>query len=162
MGLTTIGIFHTIIGIISLGAAILSYVKWGKIHLSKLSGKVYFYGTLITSLSALGISKHGGFNAGHYASLAIVVLLLLSFYIHKRLSNNKNLRYVENLILSFTFFFSWIPTITETFTRVPVAHPLAKDAKDPVIGNTILLFFVLFLIGSVYQFIQQRKINKSS
>ncbi|WP_217493636.1 hypothetical protein [Mucilaginibacter sp. PPCGB 2223] len=65
MSLTNLGIFHTIIGITAIIAAVISYIRFGKINLRHSSGKIYLYTTVITSLTALGISKHGGFNAGH-------------------------------------------------------------------------------------------------
>lgn len=42
MGLTGLGIFHTIIGVIALVSAIIAFVKYGKIDLSKITGKIYF------------------------------------------------------------------------------------------------------------------------
>jgi ABC-type multidrug transport system fused ATPase/permease subunit len=62
-------------------------------------------------------------------------------------------------LLSFSFFLSLVPTINETFTRFPIGHPLAKDIKDPIIGQTLLAIFLLFVIGSIFQFMKQRKEN---
>ena len=73
MGLSGLGIFHTIIGIVAIVAAIISFVRFGKIDLTQLSGKIYFYTTAVTALTALGISKHGGFNPGHIFSVFIFV-----------------------------------------------------------------------------------------
>lgn len=64
MGLSPLGIFHTVIGVIALISAATDYLRFGKINLSKAGGKIYFYFTLITSLTALGLSKNGGFNPG--------------------------------------------------------------------------------------------------
>lgn len=161
LGLSTIGIIHTLIGIAAIIAAIISYVKLGKIDLAHVTGKIYLYGTVITSLTALGIFNHGGFNVGHIFALFIVVLVLVAYYLHVKKQGNNNFRYIENVFLSFSFFLSWIPTINETFNRVPVSHPLANGPTDPLIGKTILVFFVLFIIGSVFQFRKQRKMNKS-
>jgi uncharacterized membrane protein len=159
MGHSNLGIFHTIIGVIAIGAALTSFVKYGKINLAERSGKIYFYGTIITSLTALGISKHGGFNPGHAFSLFIVVLVATASYLfYKRKGNNKA-RYFENFLLSFSLFLSLLPTVNETLTRVPLGHPLAKDVTDPVIAKTLLAIFALFIGGSIYQFIRQRKIN---
>ena len=72
MGLSNLGIFHTIIGVAAIVAALVSFVKYGKINLAVPAGKTYFYGTLVTSLTAWGISKQGGFNAGHIFSLFII------------------------------------------------------------------------------------------
>jgi hypothetical protein len=55
-----------------------------------------------------------------------------------------------------------IPTVNETLTRVPLSAPLANGPGDPLIGKTLLVILVLFIAGSVYQYIQQRKINRST
>lgn len=160
MGLSSLGIFHTIIGIIAIIAALVSFVKHGKINLAALSGKVYFYGTVITSITALGLSKHGGFNAGHVFSIFIVILVLEAYFLYYKKKGNTRARFFENFCLSFSFFLSLVPTVNETFTRVPIGHPLAKDSSDPVIGKTLLLLLVLFIAGSIYQFRKQKKANK--
>ncbi|MEF9479235.1 hypothetical protein OWR28_17195 [Chryseobacterium sp. 1B4] len=81
MNLSVLGIFHTAIGIAALIGAITGFIKYGKIDLAQRSGKVYFYTTAITSLTALGISKHGGFNAGHVFSLFIIVLISAAYFL---------------------------------------------------------------------------------
>ena len=68
-------------------------------------------------------------------------------------------RYFENFFLSFSFFLSWLPTVNETFTRIPTGNPLAKSPGDPIIGKTLLVIFLLFIVGSIYQFRQQKKDN---
>lgn len=160
MGLSNLGIFHTVIGIIAIVAALISYIRFGKIDLTHLTGKIYFYCTLITALTALGISKHGGFNPGHVFSIIIILLVVIAFFLSAKKQGNNKARYFENFLLSFSFFLSWLPTVNETFTRIPVGHPLAKDITDPVIGKTLLVLLILFVAGSIYQFITQRKVNK--
>lgn len=158
MGLSFLGIFHTIIGIIAIVVAVVSYVKYGKINLAQLSGKIYFYGTVITAVTALGFTKHG-FNPGHILSILVLLLVLGSYFLYSRKEGNNKARYVENFSLSFSFFLSWLPTVNETFTRIPIGHPLAKDITDPLIGKTLLVIFILFITGSIFQFIRQKKIN---
>lgn len=161
MGLSNLGIFHTIIGIAAIGAALVSYVKYGKINLAELSGKIYFYGTIITSLSSLGISKLGGFNPGHVFSILIVILVSVAYFLYSKKKGNNRSRYFENFCLSFSFFLSWLPTVNETFTRIPIGDPLAKSPGDPIIAKTLLVFLVLFIVGSIYQFRKQKKITAS-
>lgn len=161
MGLSNLGIFHTVIGIVAIIAALLAFVRYGKIDLNQRTGKIYFYGTLITSLTALGISRHGGFNPGHAFSLAIIVLISAAYFLYARKKGNTRSRYFENLYLSLSFFLSMLPTVNETFTRVPVGHPLTRDVNDPVIGRTLLAILILFLAGAFYQFRKQKKINNA-
>lgn len=161
MGLSSLGIFHTIIGIVAIVAALTGFIKYGKINLGELSGSMYFYTTLVTSLSALGISKHGGFNAGHVFSIFIVLLLVVAYFLFSKKKTSNRARYFENFLLSFSFFLSLVPTVNETFTRIPIGHPLAKDISDPIIGQTLLALFLLFIASSVYQYIRQKKVNVS-
>lgn len=156
MGLSTLGILHTIIGVLAIAGAVAGFFKYGKINLDKRSGKVYFYASIVTSLSALGISKQGGFNAGHVFSLFILVLLVVAYFLFTRHKVNRG-RYLENFLLSFSFFLSLVPTVNETLTRIPLGHPLAKDTKDPLIAHTLLIFFVLFIVGSIYQFVKEKR-----
>lgn len=160
MGLSNLGIFHTIIGIIAILAAIISYARYGKINLAHNTGKIYFYGTVITSLTSLGLLKHG-FNPGHVAAIFIMILVVIAYFLHTKRSGNNKSRYFENFLLSFTFLLSWAPTINETLTRVPLGHPLAKGPTDPIISKILLAFLILFVVGSIYQFRKQKKINKS-
>ena len=160
MGLSGLGIFHTIIGIVAIVAAIISFVRFGKIDLTQLSGKIYFYTTAVTALTALGISKHGGFNPGHIFSVFIFILVVVAFWLSVKRSTNNKARYVENFLLSFSFFLSLIPTVNETFTRVPLGHPLAKNPTDPIIAQTLLVLLIAFVAGSIYQYIKQRNALK--
>ncbi|MDR3025026.1 hypothetical protein [Chryseobacterium sp.] len=159
MGLSSLGIFHTVIGIAALVGAIIGFIRYGKINLDVFSGRVYFYATLVTSVTALGISKHGGFNPGHVFSIFIIILVSVAYFLYSKKQSSKRARYFENFLLSFSFFLSLVPTVNETFTRVPIGHPLAKDIKDPIIGQTLVVLFILFIAGSVFQYIKQKKIN---
>lgn len=159
MGLSNLGIFHTLIGIIAIIAAIISYVRFGKINLAHSTGKMYFYLTVATSLTSLGISRHGGFNPGHAFAIFIMVLVVLAYFLYAKRQGHNKARFIENFCLSFSFFLSWVPTINETLTRLPLGHPLAKGPADPLIAKTLLVFLVLFIAGSIYQFRRQKKVN---
>lgn len=161
MGLSNLGIFHTVIGIVAIISAIISLIKSGKINLDRLAGKVYFYFTLISSLTALGLSSVKGVNPGHILALLIVILISLAYILYVRKKGNNGYRLIENFFLSFSFFLSLIPTVNETLSRVPVGNPIASGPKDPIIGTTILFILVLFIIGSILQFRKQKRINKN-
>ena len=162
MGLSGLGIFHTIIGVAAIIAALIDFIKYGKINLNALSGKIYFYGTIVTSLTPLGLSKHGGFNPGHVFSIFIILLVLAAYFLNTKKKNSRRASYFENFWLSFSFFLSLVPTVNETFTRVPIGHPLAKDISDPIIANTLLVLLLLFVVGSIFQFRVQKFFNKKT
>jgi uncharacterized membrane protein len=158
MGLSGLGIFHTIIGIIAIFAAIISFIRFGKIDLNNIFGKTYFFTTVVTALTALGLSKHGGFNPGHIFSIFIFLLVMIAFWLSAKKKGLNKFRYTENLLLSLSFFLSLIPTVNETFTRIPIGHPLAKGPTDPLIAKTLGILLICFIAGSVYQYIRQRKL----
>lgn len=160
MELSHLGIFHTVVGVVAIIAAGVSFVKKGKIDLAELSGRIYFYGTMVTSLTALGLSTIKGINPGHILALLIVILISVSYFLQVKKSANKRARFFENFFLTFSLFLSFIPTVNETLTRVPVGHPLASGPTDPLIGKVLLLIFILFIVGSVVQFRNQRKVNR--
>ena len=161
MGLSSLGIFHTIVGIVAIIAAIIEFIQRGKIDLSQIAGKIYFYGTLISSLTALGLSSVIGLNPGHILAILIVILITVAYSLNIKKQGNNRSRFIENFLFSFSFFLSMIPTVNETLTRVPVGHPLAKGPTDPLIAQTLLVILILFIAGSIYQFRMQRKTNKS-
>ncbi|KOS05586.1 hypothetical protein AM493_05720 [Flavobacterium akiainvivens] len=160
MGLSALGIFHTVIGIAAIIAAVISFIRNGKISLHQVSGKIYFYFTLVASFTALGLSSVKGFNPGHGLAVLIVILIAVAYYLQSKKAGNNGLRILENFLLTFSFFLSMVPTINETLTRVPVGHPLATGPQDPLVGKTLLLAFILFITGSVYQFFKQKRLNK--
>ena len=161
MGLSNLGIFHTVIGVVAIIAAVISLIKNAKIDLGKATGKIYFYCTLIASLTALGLSSVKGLNPGHILALLIVLFIVVAFLLYLKRPGNNRSRFVENFFFSFSFFLSLLPTVNETFTRVPVGHPLANGPQDPLIAKTLLSLFLLFIAGSVLQFRKQRRINRS-
>jgi len=160
MRLSDLGIFHTIIGIVAIVAAAIDISRKGKIDLSQPAGKTYFYCTLVTSLTALGLSSVKGVNPGHILALLIVVLISVAYILYTKRKGNNQSRYIENFFLSFSFFLSLIPTVNETLNRIPIGHPLAHGPMDPLIGRTLLFIFILFILGAVLQFRKQKRINK--
>ncbi|HEY8897764.1 MAG TPA: hypothetical protein VIM79_23220 [Niastella sp.] len=160
MALSNLGIFHTVIGVVAIASAITGFIKSGKIDLQKLPGKMYFYLTLITSLTALGLSSVKGLNPGHILALLVIILISAAYFLSAKRQGNNRARYFENFFLSFSFFLSMLPTVNETFTRIPVGHPLAAGPNDPLIGISILLLFIMLIAGSVLQFRKQRQLNR--
>lgn len=148
------------IGVVAVIAGLVSFVRFGKIELSRLAGKIYFYFTLVSAATAMGLLKHG-FNPGHILSLIIIFLVGIAYFLHGKKAHGKTARHWENFCFSFSFFLSMLPTVNETLTRIPVGHPIASSPKDPIVGSTLLAVLVLFVCGSVYQFIRQRKINRT-
>ncbi|MFC3197544.1 hypothetical protein ACFOET_07955 [Parapedobacter deserti] len=52
--------------------------------------------------------------------------------------------------------------VNQTLTCVPVGRPVAKGPTDPLIAQTLGIVLLLFVVGSIYQFIKQRKLNAAA
>jgi hypothetical protein len=115
-------------------------------------GKVYVYTTILTCLTGFGIFQHGGFGKPH--ALGVLTLLVLAI---AALAGKSNLfgrasRYVETIGYSLTFFFHFIPAMTETSTRLPAGAPLLPNADAPELQVATGILFVVFLAGATLQF----------
>jgi len=159
--LSPLGIFHTAISIIAIFAAFYALLRDGKINPSNGRGKLYILLTVITCLTALPIMKTGHFTGGHGLAVIILVILPLGVYApsFKFLANSA--AHIQVFLLSLTLFFSFIPAIVETLTRVPLHHPLADGPGSPLIKTGLSILVALFIAGIAYQFVKIRSRRKS-
>lgn len=156
--LSTLGIIHTSISIIAVLIALFCLNRAGRIDPANKWGKAYVWLTVITCLTGLPIMKTGHFTPGHYD--AILVLLLLPLGVFAKNIFGKAANYLQVIIMSTTLFLSLIPAVVETLTRLPLSHPLAADAGDPIAGKALSGLFLLFIVGVVYQIVKMRKSNQ--
>lgn len=156
-GLTSLGLVHTAIAMVSLVAGYAMVIAKGRISVRMPLAKVYIWGTALTSLTGFGIFQHGGFNIAH--ALGILTLLVLGLAVaagHLRLFGNYA-AYVETLGFSATLFFHMVPGITETFTRFPREAPLFSGPEDPSLQTLMAAVFLVFVLGGLVQVRQLRR-----
>ena len=147
--MSTLGIFHTVIGVIAVIAGFRSFYKNGMISKNNLSGQIYIVGTIISGITAFGLSKTGHLNEAHILTASVLLFLGAALYV-------KNV-YLKVLSFSTSFFLSLIPATVETLTRLPVDAPLAADQNAPIVQATLGMWFFLFLMGVTFQIY---KLNK--
>lgn len=157
MELSLLGIFHTILGTMALVSAIYLIVKRNHIDVKHPIGKVYVVVTLLTAASALGIFKHGGFNAAHGLAILTIAAALFGMGLSVFRVFGRLTRYLQLTALSSTLLFHLIPTATEILTRFPSDNPLAKGLDDPLLLQTFLGIFVAFLLLLIWQYMWLRK-----
>ena len=159
--LSILGIIHTVISILALLVALFALFRDGKIDPANGQGKLYILLTIVTCITGFPIMRFGHLTPGHY--LAIIILVLLPIGIYAGRIFGKAGDYVQVIIMSTTVFFSFIPAIVESLTRLPIAHPLAAGPNDPLIQKAQLILVILFLGGVTYQVIKlnaKRKLLK--
>lgn len=154
-GLTTLGLIHTIISLFAVAAGFVALLRDGKITWDNSLGKFYVITTILVCLTGFGIFQHGGFGKPH--ALGILTLIVLAIAFGTGNSSGKLAPYIQTFCYSLTFFFHWVPAITETSTRLPLDAPLASSPDDPRIQAAIGVCLVLFIIGTTVQITMLRK-----
>ena len=156
--LSTIGIIHTIIGIIALALAISALVKSGQIAPKSPLGKWYIYLTLAASFSSFAVMKTGHLSPSHFLTALILLILPVAIFARSITFFGRRAEAVQVVGMTATLYLSFIPTIVETLTRVPVGDPLAASQEAPVIKG---LLGILTLVFTVLVFFQLRAVKRS-
>ena len=146
MPLSTLGIFHTIVG---AGAVfLLVYLLWRdkQIRLESMLGKIYLLATLLTAASALGIFKHGGANAAHALAVLTILVVVIGVIAATTSFLGAFKKYIVAICFSATVLFHAIPTVTEILTRFPANAPLVASLKDPLLLKVYMFILVVFVI----------------
>lgn len=144
LGLSALGLVHTSISLVAVISALVLFALRGRIDPNQGLGKLYLVCTAIGCLTAFGLSKHGGFNPGH--ALAILTLICLIVGIAVERKGVKGWPYIQVVSLSLSLFFSLIPAVNETLTRLPLGAPLAQGPQDPLVLRSLGILFGLFVV----------------
>jgi uncharacterized membrane protein len=159
LGLTNLGIVHTAISLVAVGAGIVAFIRDKEINSRNGLGKLYIWTTVLTCLTGFPIMQHGGFGKPH--ALGVITLLVLAIAaLAGKGKFGKASRYVEVVSYSATFFFHMIPMLVETTTRLPVGAPLIKDRDGPELQTVTGVLLLLFLIGAGLQIWRLRAANR--
>lgn len=154
--LSALGIAHTAISLVPLGAALYSFARHGAIEPGTRSGRVYLVGLVLSVLTAFGLSSTGGFNAGHALGI-LSLLVVFGAWLAPRLSFlGRTSAYLATLGWSFSVFLLLVPGINETLTRLPPAQPLASGPDSPLVRGALLAWLGIFAIGYAAQVLMLR------
>ena len=149
--MSSLGWFHTLIGVTALISGAFTLAKYKEILLQKRSGQVYLVTTLITAGTALAIFQRGEFGPGH----ALAAMTLLALAVGTVAATTKTFgtvsRYVQAFSYSATLLFHCIPAVTDGLLRLPVGDPVLTSIEDPVLKMCYLALLVLFLLGITLQ-----------
>jgi hypothetical protein len=160
MNLSLIGIVHTFLGLIGVLAAFYMIFRDQKIDPETPAGLVYFI-TITLSCILVFFLPHmlaAGFNPGHVLTILTLGSLFLGFFV--RFSQIRGRLYIQAIALSMSLFFTLVPTIKETLTRLPVGAPFATSEQDPLVLNSFGVLTVLFLGFCLMQILKLRNASK--
>ncbi len=153
-GLTSLGIFHTLISLIALASGIIALLRNKEITWNKLVGKIYVVSTVIVCITGFGIFQHGGFGKAHGLGIVTLIVLGVALLAEKNKIFGSTSPYIAVGSFSATFFFHLIPAFTESLTRLPLDAPIASNPDDPKIQLAVGICFLLFVIGVTMQILK--------
>lgn len=151
LGLTTLGLIHTVISLIAVIAGVWGLARDKEISLFHPLGQIYLLGTLLTAASGLGIFQHGGFGPPHVLAVLTLMALALGTFAALMRRFGALPRYVQALCYSATLLFHTIPGFTETLTRLPPGKPVLPSAEAPEFGLIYGMLLLVFVAGVAVQ-----------
>ncbi len=154
--LSALGIAHTAISLLPLGAALYSFARFGAIAPGTRSGRVYLVGLVLSVLTAFGLSSTGGFNAGHALGILALLAVFGAWLVPKMTFLGRASAYLATLGWSFSVFLLLVPGINETLTRLPPSQPLASGPDSPLVRGALLAWLALFVVGCAIQVVMLR------
>ena len=158
-GLSSLGLVHTAISLVAVIAGAIALLRDKQIVSGNQIGRIYIWTTALTCLTGFGIFAHGGFGKPHALGVITLIVLAMAYGAGRYGWFGSLAKYVEVVGYSLTFFFHWIPAITETTTRLPLGAPLLSSPDAPELQQASAVLFLLFLCGATFQVLRLRKLR---
>ena len=156
LGLNALGSLHTAVSLVAIVAGAIALIRDKEISSTNGLGKLYAIATVITCATGFGIFHHGGFGPAHAVGAITLVVLAAAALAEYTRTFGRASRYVAIVGWSATYFFSWIPAILETATRLPPSAPLFATQQAPALQAVPPVLFVVFLVGAALQIRRER------
>ncbi|WP_313455731.1 hypothetical protein [Stenotrophomonas sp.] len=149
--LSTLGTLHTALSLIPLVAGAYGFVRHRAIDPATRSGRIYLVGLVLSVLSSFTVSSTGGLNPGHAFGVVVLLIAFGGVLATRMRWLGRLAPYLSTFALSFSFLLSLVPGTNETLTRLPVSHPIAAAPMAPVVLQTLLGCFAVFVLGYAAQ-----------
>lgn len=153
-GISTPGWVHTLSSLPAIPLAIYMFARHGRIVPRSRPGVVYFISMLIGAVTVFPIAKQ---PVSFVIGTATLLFLLAGYGIGRIQSFRGAGKYLETIFLSLTAFLLFVPTVTETLTRVPNGNPLVTDLNSPILLGAQAGLLVILIIGLSAQIIHLRR-----
>jgi uncharacterized membrane protein len=111
MGLSPLGIVHTLISLVAVASGIVALVRYKRIDPATTVAKLYIVTTLLTALTAFGLHRHG-FGPGHVLAILTLVVIGIAMLAQRTTLFGASWRGVQTFCYSITLLFHAIPAVT--------------------------------------------------
>lgn len=149
--MTALGWFHTVMGVLAIGAAVFTLRRHHFISMASSSGRIYLLITLIVVGSALMIYNQGGFGVGHILAVTTLCALGVGVLMERRPLLGDFSIYLQTAAYSATLLFHMVPAITDFLRRLPVGDPFVHSLDAPLLRAFHLAFLAVFGLGVLWQ-----------
>ncbi|WP_445394545.1 hypothetical protein [Stenotrophomonas maltophilia] len=149
--LSALGVIHTAVSLLPIVAGLYGFVRHRAIDPATRAGKLYLLGLVLSVATSFTVSSTGGLNPGHAFGVIVLLVAFGGVLAARQRFLGRAARYLSTFALSFSFLLSLVPGVNETLTRIPVAHPIAAAPMAPVVLQTLLGCFVVFVLGFIAQ-----------
>jgi len=158
MGLTLLGVVHTILSLVAVVVAIVAVLREHGVSPASTIGRLYIWSLVATCLTGLPIFRHGTIGPPHILGVLTLAAFGVAALAGKTRVFGRLSSYVETISYSLTLLFLGISTVTETLTRVPPGAPIVAGPDAPIFKPLYLILVVLFLVGVTMQIRRLRSV----
>jgi hypothetical protein len=151
MDLTPLGVFHTILSLVAVAAAITALVKERGVSPTSRVGRFYIWSLVATCVTGLPIARRGAIGPPHILGVLTLATFAVAAIARKTGVFGRLSAYVATVSYSVTLLFLGISTVTETLTRMPPSAPLVASPEATIFKPLYLGLLVLFLIHVTLQ-----------
>jgi hypothetical protein len=151
------GAFHTALSLIPFVAGLLAFNRHGKIDPGTRVGQAYCAGMVASVLTSFPLSSTGGLNPGHALGLLALGVISIATLAPRIDLLGRAGAYIQVALMSSSFMLLMVPGTNETLNRLPLGRPLGNGLGSPPVQLALAGMAIVFLFGTVYQFVQLRR-----
>ena len=152
--LSALGWVHTLGSLPAIPLALYLLARYGRVPPEKTLGKVFLGFMFVGAISGVLVIKS-------MPGVAISVLSLGSLIIGSTIGRFPPLArhcwWIQTVALSTAVFTLFLPSVTETLTRLPAGRPIADSPQAPLVVTFQLSLLVLLIVGMALQLIFLRR-----
>jgi hypothetical protein len=146
--LSAIGWFHTLGSLPAVPIALYLLIRHGRILPGTPVGKAYLFFMFVGAISGVIVIKD---PPGVLISILSLGSLLIGSTVGKVTVLAKHRWWIETAALSTSVFTLFLPSLTETLTRLPAGHPIAASPQAPLVVTLQLSLLLILIIGLTLQ-----------
>jgi uncharacterized membrane protein len=146
--LSALGWFHTLGSLPAVPLALYMLIRHGRITPEEATGKVWLVFMFIGAISGVLVIKD---PPGVAISILSLGSLAVGSTIHKAAVLGRHRHWIQTVALSTATFTLFLPSLTETLTRLPAGHPVAASPQAPLVVALQLALVAILIVGVTLQ-----------